>query len=145
MTVIAWDGKTLAADKRSVNQGYAATVTKVFRSNDCLLAISGCLARAHAMYRWFVAGQDLEKFPKETTDDWALLLVVFRDGTVWKYESREHPFVIESQVCAGGSGRDFALMAMHLGYDARRAVELTCELSVDCGNGIDTLTFEDVP
>ena len=143
MTVIAWDGKTLAADKRSVNDGYASSVTKIFRAGDCLVGMSGCLARGHAMYQWFAAGHDPEKFPEETTDDWALLLVIFPSGVVWKYESREHPFVIESQPCAGGSGRDFALMAMHLGCDARRAVELTCELSVACGNGIDTLTFQD--
>ena len=40
--------------------------------------------------------------------------------------------------------RNFALMAMHLGHDARRAVELTCELSVDCGNGVGVLRFDDL-
>jgi len=31
-----------------------------------------------------------------------------------------------------GAGRDFALAAMHLGHDVRKAVEVACELSVYC-------------
>jgi len=146
VTVIAWDGKTLAADKQSTNQGHASMVTKIYRSGDDLVAICGGLARGMAMRRWYEAGRDSATFPKPAdADDFAILLVVHRDGTVDKYESMEHPLHIESPYCATGSGRDFALLAMHLGYDARRAVELACELSVDCGMGIDTLTFTDGP
>jgi hypothetical protein len=47
--------------------------------------------------------------------------------------------MFEGPFAACGSGRDMALMAMHLGKSAFEAVRLTCELSVDCGNGIDVL------
>jgi hypothetical protein len=144
MTVIAWDGKTLAADKRALNNSFASTVTKIFRADaDTLIGIAGNLARGIEIMRWIAAGSVVGNFPKETTDDWTVLLVIHRDGTVEKYESREYPFVIEERFCVTGSARDFALMAMHLGHGARKAVELTCELSMDCGNGIDVLTFEE--
>ena len=43
MTVIAWDGHTLAADKRSVSGGgIARTVTKIQRHGDCLIAMTDC-------------------------------------------------------------------------------------------------------
>lgn len=145
MTVIAWDGKTLAADKRSLNNDVANTVTKIFRSDsDTLMGLSGHLGRAMQMMRWIEACRIAETFPKGTTDDdWAVVLVVHRNGAVEKYESREFPITFDDPCFAMGSARDFALMAMHLGHDARRAVELTCELSVICGNGIDTLSFDD--
>lgn len=41
MTVICWDGKTLAADKRATSVGLARTVTKVQRHGDVLLAMTG--------------------------------------------------------------------------------------------------------
>ena len=41
-----------------------------------------------------------------------------------------------------GHGRDFTLAAMHLGHDARTAVEVACALDAFCGCGIDTLTLE---
>ncbi len=50
-----------------------------------------------------------------------------------------HVFEIESffvqeitDFAAIGAGRDFALAALHLGHDARKAVEVACKLSVYC-------------
>lgn len=43
MTIIAWDGKTLAADKRGTVAGMAYTVTKIHRLPDGLVAFdTGC-------------------------------------------------------------------------------------------------------
>ena len=47
---------------------------------------------------------------------------------------------VEDQFAAWGSGRDFALTAMHLGKSAREAVEIACLFENGCGNGVDVLT-----
>ena len=57
------------------------------------------------------------------------------------YETSPYPITIEQRYYAIGSGRDFATALMHVNYTAYLAVELTNELSANCGKGIDTLTF----
>ncbi len=139
MTVIAWDGKTLAADKRAVCAGACTTVTKIFRVGESLIGCSGDIGPSLALLAWFRDGHDPEKYPVKDTES-ARLLVIHRDGTILRYESA-HPFTVEDTMFAAGSGRDFALAALRLGRSAREAVALTCTLSSECGNGIDTLTF----
>lgn len=143
MTVIAWDGKMLAADKRSTHCGLARTVTKITRHDrDTLLALSGDQSVALEMLRWFKDGCSLGNFPAKARDDEATLTVVMRGGAVVMYTTGPVPAHIEDRQIALGSGRDYALAAMHLGHDARTAVEVACHFEVHCGNGIDTLEFE---
>jgi len=142
MTVIAWDGKTLAADKRALNNGRATTVTKICKHEGWLLAVSGDLTRGLELVKWFKAGQDPEKLPafQLTLADYVPLLAINKDG-VYLFEMGHMPFKIEEPFFACGSGRDCALTAMHLGRDAVQAVQITCEVLTNCGNGIDTLTL----
>jgi hypothetical protein len=41
MTCIAWDGKTLAADKQATSVGRGITTTKIYRVGACLVALAG--------------------------------------------------------------------------------------------------------
>jgi hypothetical protein len=66
-----------------------------------------------------------------------------RKGVSANYDSGSARPSSRGRFVAIGSGRDFALMAMHLGKSAFEAVRLTCELSIDCGNGIDALELVD--
>ena len=145
MTCIAWDGTTLAADKRATNSGLPFTVTKIFRARGRLLAAAGDFDRIGETIAWFAAGADPDKMPPYARDnmDFVSLLVIEPDGTILKYERSAVPFRIESPFYAIGSGRDFAMAAMHLGHDAAKAVEVACALDVKCGNGIDIATLAD--
>ena len=53
MTIIAWDGKTLAAGKASTNCGYRRTCTKIFRVPGGLVGFAGNGSRAMALLEWF--------------------------------------------------------------------------------------------
>jgi len=142
MTVIAWDGVTLAADKQASSNGMIRTVTKIFKLPDgSLFGGSGDFAFILQMYEWL---QDGEKFPEaqRDKDDWQPCFVISREG-VFVYERAPCPIRYEDFFFASGSGRDFALAALHCGKTAREAVELACKLSYECGNGIDTLTLGD--
>jgi len=142
MTVIAWDGKTLAADKRATNCGMAYTVTKVHRLPDGLVAFSGGAGHAGELLNWFLGSRDPATYPRYKEDDGAGAFRVSEDGKIHIYCSASpFPEIVEQPFFARGSGRDFALMAMHLGKSAQEAVELTSLFDSGCGNGVDALTL----
>ena len=144
MSIIAWDGKTLAADRMATSVGYAATTDKIFRLDaNRLVGIAGDLSVGLAVVEWLRRNEPPEAFPKRENDEFASVLVVYRNGPVVRYENRGVGFVVYDAFTASGSGRDFALMAMHLGKTAEEAVRLTCELSTECGMGVSTLRFDE--
>ena len=142
MSVIVWDGTTLAADKRACLGSLIMTTTKIFRSGDALAAYAGDADGGEEMLAWFGAGRDPEKFPasQREKDTWNGLLVVLPDGNLWQYERTPYPVKFPPQRFAIGSGRDFALAAMHCGKTASEAVEVACVFDNGCGNGVDVLT-----
>lgn len=140
MTCIAWDGKTLAADKRVTYAGLARTTTKIFRVGDARVGIAGDGAQGMDMLDWFRNGCEPDKFPPAQRDkeQWVTFVVIKR-GQLSVYERTPQPMVIEDTIYATGSGRDYAMAAMHLGKSAREAVEIACVFEINCGNGIDSL------
>lgn len=141
MTVIAWDGTTLAADKAGTNCGYRRTVTKIFRVPDGIVGFAGDGSRAMALLEWFRDGMNPAKYPAFQSDPDLAVGCIFigQDGRNCAYLHTPYPEHHLDRFDAIGSGRDYALAAMYLGLDARRAVEVACALDNGCGNGIDTL------
>ena len=154
MSVIAWDGKTLAADKRSVCSGIAATTTKIRRivHDGCttgsgtseVLAWTGDQDAGEMLAKWYSDGADPEKWPEfpKDKDMWCRLIVADGNGARF-YERMPIAVRVEDAFMAWGSGRDFALAAMYLGKSAREAVKIACVFDTGCGNGIDA--FELTP
>lgn len=146
MTVIAWDGTTLAADKRASNSGLARTVTKIRRArNGALMGCTGDLHAGEELMAWYDSGRAPEAYPasqKDLTDDLTTLVVIERGPVITTYGRHGARAVFEEKTYASGCGRDYAIAAMHYGKDARDAVALACLFDVGCGNGIDTLTLE---
>ena len=141
MTCIAWDGKTLAADKRASYGGTITTLTKIHMIDGLLVGGSGESSFIGAMLEWVRGGRKPDNFPKSQSDkdDWQPLLVVERDGTTSLYERNQYPIRHEQRCIAIGSGREYAMAAMHLGCSAKDAVEVAIALACGCGNGIDCL------
>ena len=111
-----------------------------------LVATSGDADAGAEVVEWVRAGRDPATYPAKSRDGKADLLVIQQRPTggarVLKYESTPYPIEMEDDIFAMGSGRDFALMAMHLGRSAAQAVQLTDEFQSDCGNGVDVVSFE---
>lgn len=143
MTCIAWDGKALAADKRTSSNGMVSVVTKIHRIGEVIVGGAGDATFIGAMLEWVREGRDPRAFPAEqrNKDDWQPFLVIEKDGTPSLYERTPHPVRFEQKHVAIGSGREFARAAMFLGKSAREAVEVACALDCGCGNGIDELTL----
>lgn len=143
MTTIAWDGKTLAADKRTSFGSLHSTTSKLHSIGGCLVAGAGTTALIMEMIEWLKAGCDPKEFPAAQRDgkECVSLLVIHPGGAVRQYENSPYPLVIENEFWAIGSGRDFATAAMHLGKTAKEAVEIAAIFDTATGNGVNTLTF----
>jgi ATP-dependent protease HslVU (ClpYQ) peptidase subunit len=143
MTIVCWDGHTLAADKQATNHDCGNNkVTKVFKHNGHLIGIAGAGDLAIEMLEWFKAGCVKDDFPQSGDDEYGTLMVITPDKKVKMYTGRPTAVVYEQEFIAIGSGRDYALAAMHLGFGAKKAVAVACHFDVNCGNGIDTVTLD---
>lgn len=139
MTIVCWDGKTLAADKQSTNANFGSVVTKIFRVPDGLVGLMGGEAHAMELLEWFRNGHLPEKYPSgKDRDSTADAVFVSKSGEFFAFAG-PYGAKRENKFCAFGAGRDYALAAMYLGKNAREAVEVACALDVTCGNGIDAL------
>ncbi len=144
MTVIAWDGKTVAADRRSTESGTIRTVTKLYVHEGAVLAYSGTAIAGQAMVKWYRGGCVPSEFPEIQKDkeDWCRF-VVFRHGAQpMCYERALEPLVFEDPWFACGSGRDYATAALYLGKTATEAVSVACQFDSNCGNGIQSIDLE---
>lgn len=135
MTVIAWDGKTLAADKRETICGIGKTVTKIFKVGNELVTASGGAPHALELIEWFKRGALPSTFPDHKNNERGWLYVVGEDGLVRSYDG-PYPSKYEDKLFACGSGRDYALAAMYLGHTAEEAVAVACHFDINCGNGM---------
>lgn len=142
MTIVAWDGKTLASDRRCEMSGYVVPVTKIFRVSGDLVGVCGALCHAMEILDWLQAGAVPDRVPPfQRTDDYVGVLRITPDRRILKYEKGPMPIRLETPFTAIGSGRDFAIAAMHCGMNSVKAVEISCLYDAGCGNGVDKLEF----
>jgi 20S proteasome alpha/beta subunit len=139
MTVVAWDGKTLASDRRCSQGGFITEVTKLYKVGHVIMGGAGSADMINEMIMWFVSGATPETFPElqRNVQECCTILAIGPDSKAMLYQSSPYPIHIEGKPFAIGAGRDFAVMAMHLGKTAKEAVELTALFCSDCGNGVD--------
>lgn len=85
MTVIAWDGHSLAADRRSLDhRGRVLTLTKIFRApGGELMAGTGESAVFHELKDWYLQGAKPEAFPTSARASVADLYVFSVSGVFW--------------------------------------------------------------
>lgn len=140
MTVLAWDGKTLVADRLACAGHMKATVTKILRFEKELLGICGNLATGKELKKWYLTGAETDNFPAAALEDGDTELVVIKEnGRVWVYAASAVPFEIEDEVCAFGAGGEAAWAAMLCGATAEQAVLVASQVNITCGNGMDIL------
>lgn len=140
MTVIVWDGKTLAADRRSLLDGIISECTKLTVENidgrSCAIAFAGLHKDGLALKRWFLDGAD-GIFPKVDEGTSPVLVVAYKGRCVY-FEGNSEPILCEGKYDAWGCGAPVALGALAMGADAVQAVRVACELNCFCGNGVNS-------
>lgn len=146
MSVVVWDGKTIAADRQGqcADMKFTELKMRVGEGPDgqTVCAWTGCSARGKALAEWFFKGAAAAEWPEfqKDKDDWCRLIVATPQGCIF-YEHLPIPFQVHDATMAWGSGRDFAVGALAMGADARRAVEVACQHSTGCGFGVEAYDF----
>lgn len=140
MTVIAWDGKTLAADRQSTCGEIRLIKTKLRRlDNGLVAATAGDSDSGLVLLEWLENGSDPDKWPAfQNTADW-VILIVWKNGKVYAYNQRCVPMLVEDPYMAWGSGSAFALGALAMGATAAQAVEAANKHCTSCGFGFDSV------
>ncbi|MGZ8317506.1 MAG: hypothetical protein ACXWVD_00255 [Telluria sp.] len=143
MTVIAWDGSTLAADRESGDSYVKCFASpKIARIRNHLVGCTGPAAQAREMLAWFAHGAKPADFPPTLRSEKSLsMLAITPQGKILLYQDTPYPIDYIGDKYAIGSGREAAMAVMLAGHDARRAVEIASLVCTGCGNGTDTLEF----
>lgn len=146
MTTIAFDGKTVAADRQVTVGGTPVKapfpkITRVtYRGVKSIVGFTcGNVCHVMPVIEWIKNECPMDDAPDIHNEgkDFSLMLVN-ADGVF--YSSESLILVPLGMVkWAVGSGSDFALGAMAAGANAKRAVTLTMGLDVSTGMGIDVL------
>lgn len=141
MSVIAWDGKMLAADRMAVSFDLAVPVCKIERLGNEVLAWTGTQEHGLLLLVWYRNGAKPAEWPAfQRTDDWTRLVIASANGVRF-YEREPIPQTVSSKRAAWGSGRDFALGAMEMGATAYQAIITASSFSINCGCGVDAYEF----
>lgn len=140
MTVAAWDGRFLAADRMAAVDGWKFEETKLFLLPDGSAFVGAGHAEVVREVRNWLAGES-EK-PTNMPSDGFVAIHVRSDGSAWSLESRLVPMPIEGHY-AIGSGEKFAVTVMHLGGAAPEAVLVANELCSGADFGVDYVDCKD--
>lgn len=134
MTVIAWDGRSLAGDRMRQHDGTPTPCRKVFWTPYGVFGCAGSGFDVEAYRRW---AQGLVPRPDRLEN----LLVLFVDTSrrAWVMTEQLVWVPVDMPRWAIGSGADYALGAMEAGADAMRAVEIASKLDAGCGMGVDVV------
>jgi hypothetical protein len=151
MTTIAWDGTTLASDSLGDQNGLRMVITKLHRGvladgTPFIMGAAGESSWANMTHAWIkslsLPDMGHATYPHQVNEgpernDPQVILVLGKHGTFYKVGKCLTR--LESQFHAVGSGRDFAIAAMHLGKSAEEAVAVA--IKFDCYSGGEIRTM----
>ncbi len=143
MSVIAWDGKVLAADRQYICGDTISTAKKIFKlSNGEVLAFCGDLDTGMTMKRWYESGHKIEDWPVDIQNDkdkWCRIIIA-NPLKIFYFERTPDPVEILDDFMAFGCGREVALGAMAMGATAVQAVQVASRFVIGVGNGVEAFT-----
>lgn len=141
MTVIAYDGRFLAADSLKCFGSCkdAKPYQKIMVRNGVAFACTGSAALFEPMIKWYLDGKDPEKLPPCGDQYKDTKLIVF-DGETASFYMPGLPYPDEvSAPDAWGAGADVAIGAMEAGLDAAKAVEIAIKREAFCGGPVQVI------
>lgn len=145
MSVIAWDGKTIAADTMQVCADMRSAASKLMRVHTLagfdVIGWCGDNEQGLLLARWYQEGADPGKWPEfQKTDSWTRLVVASRAGLSF-FEKLPVAQVVRDPYMAFGSGRDYAMGAMAMGATAAQAVECAIKHCISTGGTVQSFAL----
>ncbi len=141
MTVVIWDGKTLASDRRITSGHTISTSIKIYRVQEGIIGFAGNVSSIHEFLDWFQNDRHAITFPEKLKSEETGVQAIFIDKNkkIWQFDYSPSPFQITQKYAAIGSGDESALVAMECGKSAEQAVKVVCKFNSSCGGGVDML------
>ena len=138
MSVIAWDGLSLATDKMVSEDGMHWIQRKVWKTDSPVGAVSGVglLDDILALRAWYLGGQKEADYPDVKSSRSLLVVIVKEDVQVlaWGASGPRAPREYDGmQKLAWGSAAPLALGAMLAGATAKEAVDICIDRSPNAG------------
>lgn len=143
MTTIAWDGKSLATDTLIVSGSMPRRGTKITLERDRSVIVAGAGNWSDLLrFREWVAKRWRSEVPPPAFDDQCGFtgFVVERGARPRLYIVHTNGAIEDNRAkyVAAGSGRDFALSALHFGLSALGAVKFAARFDVYTGGTFET-------
>ena len=114
--------------------------SKLRRHDDWIVGGCGGTAKLREIHEWIDNGMDPLTLPAFQRDPATSVEMMLASKAGLYYLDDSHALIhIEQPFFSCGSGRDFAMAAMHMGATAQEAVEIACIYSSACGMGVDTM------
>lgn len=137
MSVIAWDGKVVAADRQANDQDMRILCKKlsVVKKTGDIIGTIGDFDIGLGLERWYRAGAEPKKFPRHK-DEATKLIVITKAGRAMEYSTGPNATPIEEPFMAWGAGRDVAIGALAMGANAKKAVQVASRYITSCGMGV---------
>jgi len=138
MSIIAWDGHVLAADRQSSVGDTRLPIRKLWKlENGDALATTGSHDYSLVLKQWYIDGCDPNKWPKRIDEKDFVVMIIATKKKVFFYEKYPYPIDIEGRFCAWGIGREAALGALAMGASSVLAVKIASKYVSGCGFGVD--------
>lgn len=147
MTTVAFDGRTMAADKQMNTGGMKHPVARSkIRGGDyhgmpAVFGGAGTTVYSDAVIDWLMSGMPDEHKPEMPEAPDSFTVVVATEAGVYEYIDSLRPIPLGQIKWAFGTGAEYAFGAMDAGANAKRAVEIACGRDVNSGLGIDSITL----
>lgn len=155
MTTIAYDGKTLAADSQTTQDGIrlSNSAVKIFSPWNETWAVEGKQIAAFGIAGDLHAANDLRKAMESFAGHHAgdpfakgitfAFIAIAEDRTVFvggKYSDDDRSWVVQAEApVAVGTGGDFALGAMAAGSKAEDAIRIASKFDVNTNDSVSTI------
>jgi hypothetical protein len=138
VTTIAWDGRTLAADRQANSNGSRRRVHKIIDCGAFWYGSCGQMDEIARVAEWLSQMEE----PPPVFDGCNLYGIVVRkcDACAFFVEGKTVCLApILDRVMATGSGGEYARAAMELGKTAAQAVEFAARFDLGTGLGVDSV------
>lgn len=142
MTVIATDGKTVAADTQSLfgsEERALRRAQKIVAEGGLVFGVAGVAGMRKHVIKWYLDGADPHNVPPSHKSDGWTLMVVHPGGRVTVCnDDSPYPSDVDPPF-AIGSGDRVAQTAMLCGKSPAEAVALAIKMLTTCGGEVDVI------
>ena len=145
MTTIVYKDGVMAADTQvTFGQSKILASKKIKKINGCLVGAAGQVNVCQEYMRWFkekvprVKISQLPKFMSAESTNFEIL-VINPKGEIWFQIGNNAPERIYGQYYGIGSGKPYAMTALHLGLDPKAAIRTAMKFDTGTGGQVHTL------